>query len=422
MVDVTVDSDRAARLRHRVVDELVADGTIVSARVEVAMRTVPRHRFAPEASLEEAYHAYTAVLTKKDEYGVTVSSVSAPQVQAMMLEQAQIAPGMRVLEVGSGGYNAALLAELVGASGQVTTVDIDPDVTARAIRLLADTGYSRVRVVCADAEGGVPEHAPYDRILVTVGAWDIPGAWIAQLAEDGRLVVPLRMRGLTRSVAFQRTGDHLDSDSALVCGFVPMQGAGAHQERLLLVNGTDEIGLRFDDGLPADPSLLDNAVRTPRTETWTGVTVGRQEPFDTLQMYLATVLPGFCVMAVDPDLDTGLVAPSNKRFSLATVDKDSFAYVTTRRTADEASVEFGVHAFGPGAPALAEAVAERVRTWNRERRGGPGPRIGAYPAGTPDDQLPGGRVIDKKHCRVVISWPATANAVEGQGVPHQSTE
>ncbi|WP_133740382.1 methyltransferase, FxLD system [Actinorugispora endophytica] len=405
MTETTVDSERAARLRNRVVDDLVADGTIVSARVEAAMRTVPRHLFAPEASLEEAYHPYNAVFTKTDEHGATVSSVSAPQIQAMMLEQAGIAPGMRVLEIGSGGCNAALIAELVGGSGEVTTVDIDPEVTARATRLLAATGYARVRVVRADAENGVPAHAPYDRILVTVGAWDVPAAWTAQLAEDGRLVVPLRMRGLTRSVAFERTGDHLTSTSALVCGFVPMQGAGAHQEQLLLVNGTNAIALRFDDGLPADPGLLDNAVRTPRAEAWTGVTVGRQEPFDTLQTHLATVLPGFCVMAVDPDLDTGPVTPANKWFSLATVDGDGFAYVTTRRTPDDASVEFGVHALGPGGPALAEAVAGQVRAWDRERRGGPGPRVSVHPAHTPDDRLPGGRVVDKKHSRVVLSWP-----------------
>ncbi|WP_349307952.1 MULTISPECIES: hypothetical protein [unclassified Streptomyces] len=265
-------------------------------------------------------------------------------------------------------------------------------------------------------------HAPYDAILVTAGAWDIPPAWIAQLSAGGRLVVPLRMRGLTRSVAFERVGDHFASTSALVCGFVPMQGAGEHQVQLLLINGTDEIGLRFDDGLPADPGLLDNAGRTQRAEIWTGVTVGRKEPVGTLQLYLATALPGFCVMAVDPDLDTGLVSPNNRSFALAAVDEGNFAYLTTRRTADDKSVEYGVHAFGPQGPAFAEAVAEQLRTWAREHRGGPGPHIGVYPAATPDDQLPGDRVIDKKHCRVTLSWPTAANAAEDQAVQHHPTE
>lgn len=264
----------------------------------------------------------------------------------------------------------------------------------------------RVNVVLADAEVGVAERAPFDRILVTAGAWDIAPAWIDQLVPDGRLVVPLRVRGLTRSIAFRRDGDHLTSMSALVCGFVPMQGAGAHQEQLLLVAGTDEVGLRFDDGLPADPHRLDNAVKTPRVEIWTGVTVARQELIDTLQMYLATVMPGFCIMAVDQDLDTGVVAPSNKGFSLAAVDGPNFAYLTTRPTSGNQHVEYGVHAFGPEGTAFAEAVADQVRARRDEQRGGPGATFRVYPAGTSDNQLTGQRVIDKVNSRVTISWPS----------------
>lgn len=178
-------SDRAAQLRNQAVDDLIAKGTIVSAPVEAAMRKVPRELFTPGANLDKVYHCYTSVVTKRDGNGSALSSVSALHLQAHMLEQAEITVGMRVLEIGSGGYNAALLAELVGPSGQVITVDIDEDITDRASRLLADAGYSRVTVVLADAEGGVPEYAPYDRILVTAGAWDVPPAWVAQLAGGG---------------------------------------------------------------------------------------------------------------------------------------------------------------------------------------------------------------------------------------------
>lgn len=255
-------TQRAARLADSMIATLRAGGDITSREVERAMRTVRRDLFAPEASAEDAYDPYNAVITKRDEYGIAISSVSAAQIQAFQLEQAQVRPGMKVAEVGGGGLNAAYLAELVGPDGSVTSVDIDPDVTDRAERLLGAAGYSRVRVLLGDAEKGFGD-GPFDVILVTVGAWDIPPAWIAQLAPGGRLVVPLRMRGLTRSVAFVREGDHLVSESARVCGFVAMQGDGAHQEQLLLVSGTDEIGLRFDDGPPAEPSRLDNAVRTP---------------------------------------------------------------------------------------------------------------------------------------------------------------
>lgn len=425
MTDVTSDHERAARLRDEVVDELVERGEIVSKEVEAVMRKVERHKFAPEASLEDAYNTYNAVITKRNEHGTAVSSVSAPQIQAFMLEQAGVRSGMRVLEIGSGGLNAAYLAELVGDAGEVTTIDIDPEVTDRASRLLAESGYPKVRVILADAAEGLPAHAPYDVIMVTVGAWDIPPAWVEQLTEDGRLVVPLRIRGLQRSVAFQREGDRLVSTSVRICGFVPMQGPGAHDSQFLLVTGTDEIALRFDDGLPPEPNLLDNAVRSRRAEIWTGVTVKRGEFIDKLQMYMATVLPGFCTMGVDPDLDTGIVAPWNKRFSMAAVDGPNFAYITVRLTEDEQSFEYGVHALGPDGPELADKIAGHLRTWDREHRGGPGPRIAVYPAGTPDDrirELPGGRVIDKDHCRVTLSWPSAATAAGDQGTLHHLTE
>ncbi|MGW0827553.1 methyltransferase, FxLD system [Streptomyces sp. NPDC002845] len=405
MTDLPVNSDDATKLRDKVVDQLREDGTIVSPEIEAVMREVPRHLFAPGAPLEKAYDTYVAVITKEDEHGVQLSSVSAPQIQALMLEQAQIRPGMKVLEIGSGGLNAVYLAELVGPDGAVTTVDIDPEVTERATRLLAENGYARVRVVTADAAEPIAGLGQVDVIMVTAGAWDIPPAWIDQLKPGGRLVVPLRMRGLTRSVAFTRVGGHLESESAKICGFVPMQGSSSHQEELLLVTGTPEIGLRFDDGLPADLSKLDNAVRTPRVELWTGVTIGVSELLDTLQMHLAIRLPGFCIMAVDPDLDTGIVAPVNKGFSPAAVESGTFAYLATRRTEDNKHVEFAVHALGSEAQAFAEKIADHLRDWERERRGGPSPVIRVYPAGTPDDQVPGDRVIDKVHSRICLSWP-----------------
>ncbi|MCC0578397.1 methyltransferase, FxLD system [Streptomyces californicus] len=410
MTNTTVEPDDATRLRNKVVDELRAGGDISSSEIEAVMRKVPRHAFIPDTPLDKAYDTYAAVITKTDEHGVQLSSVSAPQIQAMMLEQAQVKPGMRVLEIGSGGLNAAYLAELVGEHGEVVTVDIDPVVTERAHRLLNEHGYDRVRVLTADAAEPIPELGEVDVVMVTAGAWDIAPAWTAQLKQGGRLVVPLRMRGLTRSVAFtQITGEHgpyLESVSALICGFVPMQGSTAHREELLLVNGTPEIGLKFDDGLPADPHRLDNAVTFPRHELWTGVVIGLSELIDTLQMAMAISLPGFCTMAVDEDLDTGLVAPVNKRFALAAVEDDTFAYLVTRRTEDNKHIEYGVHALGPNAKQFADQVADVLRDWEASRRGGPSPVIRVYPASTSDDQIPADQVIDKVHSRVSLSWPS----------------
>ena len=399
----------ADTLREQMVDDLLADGTIVSPSVERAFREVPRHLFAPDAELGHAY-ARDIVVVKRDEHGIPVSTVSAPEIQARMLEQAQIRPGMRVLEVGSGGYNAALCAELAGPSGQVTTVDIDPDVTGRASSFLGAAGYSRVRVVLADAEAGVLDGAPYDRIIVTAGAWDIPPAWTDQLAPDGMLVVPLRMRGITRSLALAGSADGscLEARSAEVCGFVRMQGTGAHAERLWLLRGK-QVGLRFDDGALEQPDMLDGVLGGEPGAAWSGVMVRKDEPFETLPLWLASVLPGFCVLAVDAGGDGPGIAvePGGRWFPFAAVTGDSLAYLSTRPAGE--LVEFGAHGYGPHAAEAAAALAGQVTAWNRSYRDGPAPAIAAWPADTPDAavQREGTRtaVIRKTHRLITISWP-----------------
>src|SRR5689334_16945340 len=106
------------------VSDLRELGGLRSESVVAAVGKVPRHMFAPEDSVEQAYAVKTVLWTKRDERGVPISMISAVDIQVLMLEQAQLGPGLRVLEIGSGGYNAALIAELVGPSGEVTTVDI----------------------------------------------------------------------------------------------------------------------------------------------------------------------------------------------------------------------------------------------------------------------------------------------------------
>lgn len=394
------DDGRVTALRSAMVAELRDVGSIHCERVLDAFRVVPRHLFAPGVPLEDVYATAEAVVTKRNEHGVPVSSVSAPSIQAAMLVQADVRPGMNVLEIGSGGCNAALLAELVGPDGGVTSVDIDAEVTERARAFLGAAGYSRVEVVLADAEFGVPQRAPYDRILVTVGAWDVPPAWVDQLVGGGRLVVPLRMRGLSRSLALDRVGRHLVSRSVVLCGFVAMRGIGAYAERLVRVG--QDVGLRLDEDTgPADPARFDGLLDTDRAEAWTGVTLEYREPFDTLQLWLATSMPGLCRFVGRGD---GLVDEGNRWFGLAAVVEDSLAYLVAR-PARQGVAEFGAHAFGPRAAGAAEAMAEQIRVWDRDQRGGPGPTFAVFGRDTPDESLPAGAVIDKRHTRVVISWP-----------------
>ncbi|WP_240777810.1 methyltransferase, FxLD system [Nonomuraea basaltis] len=413
---MTSDDARAAELREALVGELVAGGHIKTAAVEAAFRAVPRHMFAPDAPLEKAY-AQDIVEVKRNEHGVLISTISAPQIQALQLEQAEIGLGMRVLEIGSGGFNAALIAEIVGPEGQVTTMDIDPEVTSGARRFLDSAGYSRVRVITADAEYGLENDAPFDRILVTVGAWDIPPAWRQQLAKGGRLVVPLRMKGVTRSLALERTNDHLVSVSQGECGFVPMQGSGAHDEHLWLLRDK-KVGLRFDDGNLDEPHLLDGVLATKPAAAWSGVTVLRSEPFPNLPLRMLTALPGFCKLSVDAsEGDPGLAfEPGGRWFPWATVEGDSFAYLSCRPSG-EGVVEFGAHGYGPHGWQVANAIVEQVRVWDRDYRNGPSPDFAVWPIDTPDDVLPAGAVINKRHTRVTIAWPEAAEPSHGQVAP-----
>lgn len=390
-------------LRAAMVKRLREMGAVRSNRVAEAIGTVPRHLFAPGESLADAYTATSTLLTKRDEHGVAVSTVSAAYIQAMMLEQAQVEPGMRVLEIGSGGYNAALIAELVGPSGEVTTVDIDPDVVDRARDCLRTAGYGRVNAVLADAEGGVPEHAPYDRVIVTVGAWDIPPAWWDQLTGDGLIVVPLRMRGLTRSIVFAREGDRLVSRGYELCAFVAMRGDGAPDERLIQLDG-DDITLRLDSNHPVDAEKLRAALALPRVEAWSGVTAAGDGRFDGLNLWWALHLPEFCVIhAQKTAVERGVVAHAWPLGVPAVVGADSIAYLGLRGvTPDRSTCEFGVYGHGPNADALIDRAIQLIRSWDGTSLDA---QFTTYPAGTPDDQLPAGLVLDKRHTRVVLSWP-----------------
>lgn len=410
--NTTIDSEEPSvseqQWRDRMVAELIELGAVRTPLVVAAFRKVPRHLAVPGTAMAKAYGAQSHVVTKTDADGVDISSVSAPRIQAMQIEQADLALGMAVAEIGSGGVNAAYLAEIVGPDGRVVTIDIDSDVTDRAKTFLKAAGYDRrVTVVTADGESGIPKHGPYDRIIVTVQAADIPPAWVHQLKEGGRLVVPLRMRGMTRTVAFVRDGDRLVSDGAELCGFVPMQGAGENRVRLALLHDVEgeEIGLRLDGHPEPDVEALTAALRTPRADVWSGVTLAGDESNEHLDLWLTTSIDNLPLMAAKPAARTrGLVASASPLGIPTLVDGASFAYRTVRPTDDPDRFELGAIGHGPAGRKAAEQLVEHIQAWDRDHRGHRA-HIEVYPAGTSDDQLPAGRVIDRRHTRVTITWP-----------------
>lgn len=198
--------------------EALADVLGVDERWRRAIAEVPRHLFAPERVpamrggepavlvdaaadragwLRHVYDARTAIIIQRDDGyipaedagGVPTSSLSAPDAVAAFLELLDVRDGDRVLEVGTGsGWTAGLLCHRLG-DDQVTTIEVDGDLAARARQNLASAGF-RPAVITGDGAGGYPPGAPYDRVHVTCGVADIPAAWISQCRPAGIIVLP----------------------------------------------------------------------------------------------------------------------------------------------------------------------------------------------------------------------------------------
>ncbi|MGW4160029.1 methyltransferase, FxLD system [Streptomyces sp. NPDC004788] len=422
----------AGRLRHAMAKTVIDGGWAPSEPVRSALRTVPRHRFAPEANLAAAYDGGDrAVITRRDETGAAISSVSAAWLQADMIENLCLTPGAIVFEAGSGGYNAELIAHIAGPEGRVVTVDIDPWVVRRTRRFTTEAGSGRVTAVEADAALGAPAHlvprGGFDASVITYNCWDISPAWREQLAEGGRLVLPLEIGGYTRAIAFERRGQVLEARHFTYCGFVRDQG---QQARTIPVTGLldGELTLRFEHGDAAETASLGEALRGPRHEIATGVTMGAGAYFGSLQLYAATTLPGFCRLAAHQD--TGVTDIAKDQDAPAVVGDASLAYLIHVQTRhgelpEDKEWEWFVHAFGEQGPQLAEQLAATVRAWDRHVRADDNdkhadPVLTVHPAGTPDALLPAGHVLDKAHCRLVFQWPCRDGHLPAPARHHRS--
>jgi protein-L-isoaspartate(D-aspartate) O-methyltransferase len=399
------DDLRAAMVDYIVTNRAAIPGQApLSERVLAIMRTVPRHEFVPEAPLTQAY-AEQAVITKRASDGAALSCASVPGVVAMMLDQLDVQHGNRILEIGAGtGYNAALLAELTGPDGQVTTIDIDPEVTAQARRSLDATGYHHVRVVTADGQAGDPDNGPYDRIIVTVGPWDIPSAWRQQLTVGGRLVVPLRWRGQARGIGFVHHDTALVSDAVELCGFVPMLGPGQDGERTGYLDPDEQVKLTWDVDQDINTTALLGILTQPRHEAWSSLLVAGDEPFDGIWLRLAATEAGTCRLAAERAAVTaGLCDPAIPVRNPALVEGNSVAYLALRRASDGTGRwELGAIGHGATGADLTERILRQVRAWNTDRTGQP--VIAAYPAGTPTARIGTGLIIDKPNTRLIVTY------------------
>jgi protein-L-isoaspartate(D-aspartate) O-methyltransferase len=201
------------RLRREMVDRQIADRGVRDPRVLEAMRQVPRELFVPGAAAHEAYEDHPLGIGE----GQTISQ---PYVVALMAEAAQVGPEDRVLEVGAGsGYGAAVLGCL---AHEVWTLERHHPLAEQAARALDAAAAANVTVVHADGTAGWPQRAPYDAIVVTAAGHDVPRVLVEQLAEGGRLVMPVGDASAQELVRLRRSGDSLTRDELGAVRFVPL--------------------------------------------------------------------------------------------------------------------------------------------------------------------------------------------------------
>jgi protein-L-isoaspartate(D-aspartate) O-methyltransferase len=349
-----------------------------------------------------------------------LSSISGAWLQARMIAQAGIGPGARVLEIGTTGYNAAIIAEVAAPGGHVVTIDIDPEVSAWADAALEATGYRhRVSVATGDGEHGAPGHGLFDAVIVTAGAWDVPPAWLAQLADGGTIVVPLRMNGVTRSIAFVKDGGHLASTSAVTCGFVPMRGAGGQPETFFQVPapGGGYIMLRYEDDAPAEPPLPDDILASEPATAWSGLTIADMTPWSDVYLWLAGFAPGFCRLdqTGDPQLAGGGPVMKTGWYPFAIARSGTLSYLTVRDLPDGRGVEFGAIAYGHRAAQAAATLVSHLRAWDDRGRDLLQVAFTYWPGGAtppiPDSLL---SVFPKRHGTATIAWPPERAGDEDQ--------
>jgi len=209
-----VDVEQAAA---QMVDKQLKARDVRDDRVLKAMQRVPRHRFVPEVDVAGAY-ADRALPT---EAGQTISQ---PYIVARMTELLSVSPGMKVLEVGTGsGYQAAVLAEM---GARVVGIEAEPSLVKRAEQILNElVPEASVQVVAGDGTLGYPEQAPFDRILITAAAPDLPEPLAEQLADPGRAVLPVGDRAHQVLAVMELEHGRWRQTDDTPCRFVPLTGA-----------------------------------------------------------------------------------------------------------------------------------------------------------------------------------------------------
>ena len=200
--------------RHMVATQLASRG-IKDERVLEAMRTVPRHRFVSKGEINAAYEDTPLSIGQ----GQTISQ---PYMVALMTECLELQGEEKVLEIGTGsGYQTAVLAEI---AREVYSIERRPLLSEQAAKRLAELGYERCDLKVGDGTAGWPEAAPFDGIIVTAGAPEVPEGLREQLADGGRLVIPVGSEFHQTLYKIRRDGARFVEETITGCVFVPLIG------------------------------------------------------------------------------------------------------------------------------------------------------------------------------------------------------
>jgi protein-L-isoaspartate(D-aspartate) O-methyltransferase len=422
------DQQEALTGRQQLIDILKQSGCLSTPAVEAAFRAVPRHLFLPGIPFDKVY-VDEAIPTKYQD-GFAISSSSQPAVMATILEQLEVQAGHHIVEIGAGtGYNAALLATLAGEEGQVVTIDIDDDIVTDAQEHLKMAGFHHVRVVCGDGAFGYRDAAPYDRIILTVGSWDIAPAWIDQLKPGGRLLLPLALRAnMQQLVAFERVDTHLVSISVRAGGFMQLRGAGAGPQTQIPLGPTPGLVLGLEEPRAIDARQIYAHLIGPHTDRAISLRVTPQDIWGGINHWLALHAPTTCHLTamgalaqqnVVPDLfgvtstyqaTLGLLGGTTLcvlvRSASRSANRESPGDIGACMEVDAPARTLRVRRFGPDEQ-LAERLIEHLSAW--ERAGRPstmGLRIRAYPQEVPYTPSVSEIIIAKRWTRLVLDWPS----------------
>ena len=209
--------------RKNLIEHLISSGCLSKKEVIKAMLAVPRHRFIPECYSSEAYYDHPVPV-------MDGQTISAPHMVAIMTELLDVKIDSKILEIGAGsGYQAAVLAE-IAREGEIYTIERIPALATFAEKNLKECGYKNVHVITGDGTLGYKEKATYDTIIVTAGAPKIPPALVEQLADKGKLAIPVGGRFYQELMLIGKDGTHVTEKTLGGCIFVPLIGKDGYAQ------------------------------------------------------------------------------------------------------------------------------------------------------------------------------------------------